>query len=275
VSARLRGAPALGTKTEIKNMNSFSGVERALAAEFSRQCDTLERGGRVVQQTMLWDAARAQVRPARSKEESHDYRYFPDPDLPPLRLSHEWIEEQRSVLPELPAARRARFREAYGIPAYDAEVLTSRRQLADYFEAVVAGHGDAKAAANWIMGEVLATLKDAGTSIDGFPVQPGDVAVLLGMVRDGKVSHSAAKKIFATMVRTGDSAGTIAAREGLTQVGDDDQLLRWIDEVFAENAEEARRLAAGEGKLIGVLVGLVMKKSGQVDAPIRGRSTSS
>jgi aspartyl-tRNA(Asn)/glutamyl-tRNA(Gln) amidotransferase subunit B len=262
VSARPFGTAALGTKTEIKNMNSFSGVERALAAEFARQCSVLDRGERVNQQTMLWDASRDEVRPARSKEESHDYRYFPDPDLPPLRLARDWIDAQRRLLPELPAARRARFQEALGLPRYDAEVLTSSPALAGYFEAVVAAHGDAKASANWVTGEVLASLRETAAGIRDFPVDPTRVGRLLGMIRDGRVSHSAAKKVFAAMIPSADPPDVVAAREGLLQVGDDDQLLRWVDAVFAENANEAGRLAAGEVKLVGVLVGLAMKKSG-------------
>jgi aspartyl-tRNA(Asn)/glutamyl-tRNA(Gln) amidotransferase subunit B len=262
IGARRRGSTALGTKTEIKNMNSFSGVERALAAEFARQCALLERGESVRQQTMLWDAGREEVRPARSKEESHDYRYFPDPDLPPLRLTADWIAARRTELPELPAARRARFIAAYGIPEYDAGVLTASRELADYFEGVASAHGDAKAAANWIMGEVLARLRDTSTDIGDFPVPPARVAQLLDMIRGGAVSHSAAKKVFAAMIASGDPPDAVAAREGLAQIGDDDQLQRWVDDVFTENANEATRLAAGEAKLVGVLVGLVMKKSG-------------
>jgi aspartyl-tRNA(Asn)/glutamyl-tRNA(Gln) amidotransferase subunit B len=278
VSARPSGAAALGTKTEIKNMNSFSGVERALAAEFARQCTMLDRGEVVTQQTMLWDASRDEVRPARSKEESHDYRYFPDPDLPPLRLAREWIESERRRLPELPAARQARFREAYALPRSDADVLTSSRALADYFESVAAAHGDPKAAANWVMGEVLAAVRDRSAHIARFPIEPARVGRLLDLVRDGTLSHSAAKKVFAAMLTSGDSPDVIAAREGLSQVGDDELLRRWVDEVFTENAREAERLAAGEAKLVGVLVGLVMKKSGgradprKVNQLVRGRA---
>ena len=163
VSARPRGATALGTKTEIKNMNSFSGVERALEAEFARQCALLDRGEPVTQQTMLWDPARGEVRPARAKEGSHDYRYFPEPDLPPLRLDAAWIASVRDQLPELPRERRARLREQFSLSAYDAEVLTASRHLADYFEQAARTHGDAKVAANWVMGEVLAALNDLPT----------------------------------------------------------------------------------------------------------------
>jgi aspartyl-tRNA(Asn)/glutamyl-tRNA(Gln) amidotransferase subunit B len=261
VSARRTGETALGTKTEIKNMNSFSGVERALDAEFARQCAVMDAGGRVEQQTMLWDAARGEVRPARSKEGSHDYRYFPDPDLPPLRLSIEWIDAVRSELPELPAARRSRFVSAHGLREYDAEVLTASRTLADYFEAVVATHGDARTAANWVMGVVLAHLNDAGISIAEFRVTPQRLAALLDLVRDGQVSNNAAKAVFARMTESDDDAETIADREGLRQVGDDRQLLAWIDAVLAEHPDEAARFLAGEKKLQGVLVGLVMKAS--------------
>ena len=261
VSARERGDPRLGTKTEVKNMNSFSGVERALEAEFARQCALLERGERVHQQTMLWDGARGEVRPARSKEESHDYRYFPEPDLPPLRLEREWIEEIGRSLPELPQARQQRFADEYALPAGDIEVLTSSAALADYFEGVARESGDAKAAANWVMGEVLAAIKVAEQGIEDFSVRPADLARLVELVRGGVVSHSAAKRIFAVMIETGDEPAKIAEREGLVQVRDAGELERWVDEVLAENPHEAERFRAGEKKLLGVLVGQVMKKS--------------
>ncbi len=262
ISTRGPGASTLGTKTEIKNMNSFSGVERALEVEFARQCALLERGERVVQQTMLWDAGSGTVRPARSKEESHDYRYFPEPDLPPLRLTREWLASVRTDLPELPAARRQRFVESFSLPAYDADVLTATRDLADYFEAVVASGAEAKVAANWVMGEVLARLKDAGIGIRELAARPAQLGVLLAMVRDGAVSHSAAKAIFAQMAKTGEDPAVIADREGLRQVGDDSQLSAWIDGVLAAHPDEAGRFLAGEKKLQGVLVGMVMKASG-------------
>ena len=262
VSARPRGATALGTRTEIKNMNSFSGVERALEAEFARQCALLDRGGTTVQQTMLWDAGRGEVRPARAKEGSHDYRYFPEPDLLPLRLDPAWISSVLERLPELPRARRTRFREQFALSVYDAEVLTASRQLADYFEGVARAHGDAKVAANWVMGEVLAALNESRLPIERFPVTPSALAALLDLTRAGTVSHSAAKRIFAGMAATGEPPAAIAEREGLLQVGDDAQLVEWIDAVLADHPGEARRFLGGEKKLLGVLVGLVMKRSG-------------
>ena len=261
VSARKRGESRLGQKTEVKNMNSFSGVERALEVEFARQCAILERGGTIEQQTMLWDAGTGQVRPARTKEASHDYRYFPEPDLPPLVIDRKWIADARERLPELPSARRERFERDYKLGGYDIEVLTASPALADYFEGVARQHGDAKAAANWVMGEVLAALKTTGQGIAHFAVRPADLATLLNMVRDGVVSHTAGKLVFAAMVRTGDPPTDIAKRDGLLKVSDDDALRRWIDEVLAEHPREADRFAAGEKKLQGVLIGAAMKKS--------------
>ncbi len=261
VSARVRGETKLGTKTEVKNLNSFSGVERALEAEFARQVHVLERGGRVEQQTMLWDGARGVVRPARSKEASHDYRYFPEPDLPPLVLSKQWVDEQRRSLPELPAARRARFAKEYALAPREVEILTSSVTLADYYEQTARAHGEPKTAANWVLGEVLAAVNAAGISLREFRVRPSDLAQLLSLVHDGKVSHTAAKRIFAEMRRSGEPPAQVAEREGLLQEGGDDAIALWVDEVLAENPDETRRFLGGERKLLGVLVGAVMKKS--------------
>ena len=262
ISARRMGETALGTKTEVKNMNSFSGVTRALEVEFERQCRVLEAGGRIEQQTMLWDADASEVRPARSKEGSHDYRYFPDPDLPPLILPLERIDRLKRELPELPAARRDRFRAEYpALTPYDIEVLTAGPGIGAYFAHVARQSGDPKTAANWVMGDVLASLKATDQSIEHFSVRPADLAELLDLVRDGVVSHAAAKQIFALMVKTGDRPYQIAEREKLLKVTDDSALVAWIDEVLAEHPDEARRFIGGERRLQGVLVGHVMKKS--------------
>ena len=261
VSARPRGTTELRPRTEIKNLNSFSNVERALELEFARHVATYEAGGTIAQQTMLFDAAKQEVRAARSKEGSHDYRYFPEPDLPPLVLDAAWLEARRAALPELPAARRARLTGVLGLSAGDAEVLTADKSVADYFEAVASIAGDGKSAANWVMGEVLAALNDSTVTIDRFPVSPARLGALVALVRGGGVSSTAGKTVFQTMLTDPAEPGAIAERDGLVQVGDDSALVGWIDEVWAEHPEEAARFAGGEKKLQGVLVGFVMKKS--------------
>jgi aspartyl-tRNA(Asn)/glutamyl-tRNA(Gln) amidotransferase subunit B len=262
ISVREHGDTKLGTKTEIKNLNSFSNVVRALDVEFARQCALVDAGGKVEQQTMLWDERAGDVRPARSKEGSHDYRYFPEPDLPPLVLEQAWVDRIERELPELPDARRERYRASHvGLSAYDIDVLTSSVALGDYFEHVARQSGDPKTAANWVLGEVLATLKETSQTIAHFTVRPADLAALIVLVGDGTISNSAAKQVFATMVKTGDPPIQIVERQGLRKVTDDSALAAWIDEVVAEHPDEAKRLFAGEKRLQGVLVGHVMKKS--------------
>jgi aspartyl-tRNA(Asn)/glutamyl-tRNA(Gln) amidotransferase subunit B len=261
ISVRPPGHDKLGTKTEVKNMNSFSAVERALEAEFERQCALIDSGGKVEQQTLLWDATRETVRPSRTKEGSHDYRYFPEPDLLPLMLDTKWIDDARKNLPELPDARRLRLSQEYGVSTSEVEQLMATPALAEYFEAVARASGDGKAAYNWVMGEVLATLRLSGGDVDIFPVRPADLAQLLNLVRDGTVSHTAAKRVFALMKETGHPAAQVAADEGLLQVGDEGAIATWVDEVLQEHPEEAKRYLSGEKKLQGVLVGFVMKKS--------------
>ncbi len=262
VSARPKGESRLGTKTEVKNMNSFSGVERALSFEFARQCELLDRGEEVTQQTLLWDAAKGEARISRTKEGSHDYRYFPEPDLRPLILDRDWISKMEASIPELPAARKKRFAADYQIGSEDVEKITAHPSIADYFEIVARAAGDGKAAANWVMGEVQATLNARGVDITQFAVRPADLAQLLNMIRDGLVSHAAAKRVFALMAENGKPPAQIAHDEGLLKVGDDAALAGWIDEALSEHPEEAKRFVSGERKLQGVLVGFVMKKSG-------------
>ncbi|HEU4748015.1 MAG TPA: Asp-tRNA(Asn)/Glu-tRNA(Gln) amidotransferase subunit GatB [Gemmatimonadaceae bacterium] len=262
ISVRRPGESKLGTKTEVKNMNSFSAVERALDLEFERQCALVDSGGKVEQQTLLWDSAREIVRPSRTKEGSHDYRYFPEPDLRPLLLDTEWIERVRHELPELPDARRRRLSLDFGLAPGEVEQLTSSPAVAEYFEAVARASGDGKGAYNWVMGEVTAALRASGKGVDAFRVRPADLAQLLNLVRDGTISHTAGKRVFALMVETGKPAAQVAADEGLLQVGDNSVVGGWVDEVLLEHPEEAARYLAGEKKLQGVLVGFVMRKSG-------------
>jgi aspartyl-tRNA(Asn)/glutamyl-tRNA(Gln) amidotransferase subunit B len=264
VSARPVGATTLGTKTEVKNMNSFSGVERALESEFARQCAVLAAGGRVVQQTMLWDGAKGEVRPARSKEQSHDYRYFPEPDLPPLRLSEAWIAEQLAALPELPAARRARFVGEYGVDDVEVGELIADPEISRYFEDVARGLGDPKAAANWVRGEVLAAL-----NAERGMVPPTGLVELVGLVKAGTISNSAAKTVFDEMLKSGRPAGAIVDQMGLRQVGDDGALRDWLAQAKSAHPTEFERYAAGEKKLKGVLIKYVMDLSNRRADPKR------
>jgi aspartyl-tRNA(Asn)/glutamyl-tRNA(Gln) amidotransferase subunit B len=261
VSVRPRGASALGTKTEVKNMNSFANVERALAFEIERQMELLTRGGVVVHETLLWDAGRGTARPMRSKEESHDYRYFPDPDLPPLCIDAELIERVRAALPELPSAKEARFRERYGVPAYDAAVLAATRPVADYFEAVVHSSGDGKAASNWVMTDVLGWLNQQQQTIDRFPLSPQQLGALIRLTIAGTLSSSMARRVFGRMIETGETAEQIVAAEGLVQVRDEVQIATWASEVIAAFPDEAARYRGGEEKLLAFFMGQLMKKS--------------
>jgi aspartyl-tRNA(Asn)/glutamyl-tRNA(Gln) amidotransferase subunit B len=257
ISVRRPGAAAFGTKTEVKNVNSFANVEKALEAERERQIALIESGGQVSQVSLLFNAATGQVRPMRSKEESHDYRYFPDPDLPPLVVRSEWVEEERARLPELPDAKRARLAAQYGLPAYDARVLAAEVELADYFEETVASGAEGKVAANWIMSDVLAAYNQSGR----LAVAPTVLARLIGLVKDGTVSHQAGKKVYAELAAVGGDPRDVAERLGLLQVRDESALERWVDEVIAASPGEVARFRGGETKLLGFLVGQVMKKS--------------
>ena len=258
LSVRRAGDTALGTKTEVKNINSFAFVEKALAVERDRQIAVLAAGGRIDQQTMLYDAKANAVRPQRTKEESKDYRYFPEPDLPPLVVPEAWLTEERTALPELPAARRERFATQYGLPAQDAAVLVQSRAVADYFEAVVGAGAEAKPAANWVMGEALA---DANARGGALRVPAGAVARLIALVKEGAVSHQAGKRVFAALAEGGGDPRAIAGSLGLLQVADTNALARWVEDVLAAHAAEVARYRTGETKLLAFFVGQVMKAS--------------
>jgi len=262
VSLRRPGEEVLGTKTELKNLNSFSAVERGLDREIERQARILEEGGAVVQETILYDEGTGRVRPMRRKEESHDYRYFPDPDLPPLRLASEWIEEVVGGLPESPLARRRRFREAYDLPDYDAGVLTADRELADFFEEVAAHAPHPKLASNWTMGPVLRLMNQEDLSIRDFPVGAAALGELLTLVDEGVVSENGGRRVLRRMVETGRSPGRIVEEEGLAQIRDEERLRGWVDEAIDAHPDEVRRYREGEEKLLGYLVGQVMRSSG-------------
>ncbi len=261
ISVRPRGQTALGTKTEIKNLNTFSGAERAIEIEYARQCSVLRAGGTIEQQTMLWDGQRNEIRPARSKEGSHDYRYFPDPDLPPLVLSEEFIRAQYAVLPELPRVRRDRFVSAYGLQLADADQLTAHRALANYFERVTNECDDAKRASNWVLGVVLAAINAGSGAITQPPVSASRVASLIRMEAQGTVSNSAARQLFTMLIEGDADPNELAQRTGLLKISDEGALEAWVNDVLAEMPAEAKRFLAGEVKLQGVIVGRVMKKS--------------
>jgi aspartyl-tRNA(Asn)/glutamyl-tRNA(Gln) amidotransferase subunit B len=262
VSVRPAGQERFGTKAEVKNLNSFRYLEKALEYEIVRQIDLLEGGGRVVQETRLWDSAAGRTLSMRSKEEAHDYRYFPEPDLPPLVVTEARVAAVRGTMPELPEARRQRFVAKYGLPAYDAGVLTSSSGLADYFERVAAASGNAKAASNWVMGELLRTLKERGTAVEQVPLTPAALAGLIALVNKGTISSSIAKEVFAKMYDTGRSAEDIVAAEGLAQNSDEGALLAIVRDVIAANSATVEEYRAGKTKGFGFLVGQIMKGSG-------------
>ncbi len=248
-----------GTKTELKNMNSFRFVERGLARELERQIGILQSGGSVEQTTLHYDPDTDEVHELRSKEYAHDYRYFPEPDLLPLELTETWIREIKSRLPELPDQMRTRFMEEYGLSEYDAGVLTADRDLATYYESVAAGPGvDPKQAANWITVELRGRLNEAGIEISDSKVGPERMADLIGLVAEGTISRSAAKDVLDRIFETGESPSAVVEREGLAAVGGD-ELSGTVDEVIAANPEEAERVRGGDKKVIGFLIGQVMR----------------
>ncbi len=262
VSLRPAGGGSLGVKTEIKNVNSFSGIEKAIALEIERQRYLLEGGGRVRQQTLLWDDQRGEIRPMRSKEESPDYRYFPEPDLQPLVLDAAWVAEVGASLPELPRARRRRFEEAFGLPSHDADALTRSAATADYFEAAAAIHGDAKSVSNWVMGPLRALLNERGEDARAVPVRPRALAALIALVEDGTLSRTAAKTVLGVLADEGGEPASVVERLGLAQVRDERRLTVWVDAVLADHAREVVRYRAGEVRLLGFFVGQVMRRSG-------------
>jgi aspartyl-tRNA(Asn)/glutamyl-tRNA(Gln) amidotransferase subunit B len=263
VSLRPRGSSAFGTKVEIKNLNSFRNVQRALEFEVKRQAAALAGGERIVQETRLWDADGGRTRSMRSKEFAHDYRYFPEPDLVPLRIDAAWIDEVRAALPELPRARRQRFVAQHGLPPYDAEVLTQSLALADYFEATVREFPHPKTVSNWVMSELLRELGgDDERAIAGSPIPPGHLAGLLRLVEEGTISGKIAKDVFEKMFRSGDDAATIVRRDGLTQVTDADALARIVADVIAANPRAIEDYRKGKTAAAKALVGQVMKATG-------------
>jgi len=261
ISLRPKGAATLGTKTELKNINSFRFVKQALEYEIRRQRALLADGREIVQETRLWDPAQGQTFSMRGKEEAHDYRYFPDPDLAPVQIDQEWLEKLRRTLPELPAARAARFQEVYGLPSHDADVLTGDKDLADYFEACLKDFPHPKTVSNWIMSELLRELKKTDAGLTACRVTPPALARLLTLVEQGAISGKIAKSVFETMFATGQDPDTIIRSQGLAQISDPDTLLSLAREIVAAHPKEAADFRAGKTKVMGFFVGQLMKRT--------------
>jgi aspartyl-tRNA(Asn)/glutamyl-tRNA(Gln) amidotransferase subunit B len=267
VSVRRSGSPRLGNKTEIKNVNSFSGVERALSLEIARQIATLEAGSVVGQQTLRWDDHREELRKMRSKEESHDYRYFPEPDLSPVRVTQEQVTTVLESLPELPRVRCSRFKKVYELKDYDAEVLTQSAANADYFEELVGIHIDPQVAAKWVVGPLQGLMNQRRENAQTVPVRPAQIAALIGLIERGVVSESTAKSVLVILAQEGGSPSDIIEARGLMQEQDIGQLTSWVTEVLAKRSEEVARYRGGESKILGYLVGQVMQSSGGTADP--------
>lgn len=261
VSVRRKGEERFGTKVELKNLNSVRFMQRAIEYEIERQIGVLERGGTVVQETRLWDDRAGETRPMRSKEEAHDYRYFPEPDLPPLIVTDEFIARVRAEMPELPSARRQRFMDQYGLAFNDAAQLTTDRALADYFERAAQAASNARAAANWVRTELLRELEASKTEIESCPITPENLGALIRLIDQGRISGKQGKEVFAEMFATGKSAEEIVRQRGLEQVSDVAEIERLVEQAIAANPKQVEQYRAGKEGLLGFFVGQVMKAS--------------
>jgi aspartyl-tRNA(Asn)/glutamyl-tRNA(Gln) amidotransferase subunit B len=261
VSVRLKGAEKFGTKAEVKNLNSFRFLKMALEYEIRRQVDVIESGGKVVQETRLYNVETGQTVGMRSKEHAHDYRYFPEPDLVPLRISQLWLDKVKSELPELPQDRRNRFVSDYGLREYDAEVLTLTRATGDYFEEAVKISNDGRATANWVIGDLMGLLKAAGKEISDSPVSSRHLGELIALIGKGELTGKLAKEILPKMFETSDAPNAIMEREGLKQISDTGALEKMVDDVLAANPKQVEQYKSGKTTVIGFLVGQVMKAS--------------
>ncbi|HZM85511.1 MAG TPA: Asp-tRNA(Asn)/Glu-tRNA(Gln) amidotransferase subunit GatB [Blastocatellia bacterium] len=261
VSVRLRGANEFGTRVELKNLNSFRFLQKALEYEIDRQIATIEAGGKVVQETRLWNEHESKTYSMRSKEEAHDYRYFPEPDLPPLVIDDNLIEKQRAALPELSEARRRRFIDEYGLSLDDASQLTDARETAEYFEAAARTSGNAKASANWILNELVREMKSSATDFSSVPVSPEALAAMIKMIDSGGISGKMAKDVLVRMYQTGRTAEEIVSEMGGSQVSDEAAIREFVDRAIAANPKQLEQYRAGKTSLVGFFVGQVMKLS--------------
>ncbi|RKN71838.1 Asp-tRNA(Asn)/Glu-tRNA(Gln) amidotransferase subunit GatB [Paenibacillus ginsengarvi] len=261
ISIRPYGQEKFGTRAELKNMNSFRGVQRGLEYEELRQAEILSSGGEVVQETRRWDEAQGKTFTMRGKEEAHDYRYFPDPDLVRLYIDNEWKARIRATIPELPDARKARYTEEYGLPAYDAEVITSSKKLADLFEQSLQYTKDAKAVSNWIMGDLLGYLNTNGLEIEAVRITGQGLGEMIGLIEKGTISGKIAKTVFKEMLVSGKNPGQIVEEQGLVQISDEGAIRAIVDKVVVANPQSVADYKAGKEKAVGFLVGQVMKES--------------
>lgn len=261
ISVRLKGETELGTKTEIKNMNSFRNVERAIEYEIKRQIELIEDGERIVQQTLLWNADANEAYPMRSKEEAHDYRYFPDPDLLPVIVDKDWKDEIAQSLPELPDFKIKRFVADYSLPLYDSEVLTQTKSLADYYEQVITVTDEYKIASNWIIGDVLAVINDKKIEISEFPVTPLNLGKLINLIKDGTISGKIAKEIFPIMLENNSDPEQIVKEKNLVQISDTSEIETIIKRIIDANLNQVEEYRSGKEKVFGFFVGQVMKES--------------
>lgn len=259
VSIRPVGRKEFGTRAEVKNINSFKFVEKALEYEIKRQVKVIEEGGKIIQETRLWDSNRGITESMRGKEEAHDYRYFPEPDLVPIMATEDWINEIKASLPELPDAKMERFITVYGLPEYDADLLTSERATADWFEDAVKAGGQAKAVSNWMMGELTKLLNDENKTLEECLLRPEQLAEMIRLIDDGTISGKIAKTVFEEMYRTGKSAGEIVREKSLTQISDTGAIEKAVEEVIAKSPKEVERFRGGDEKLMSFFVGQVMK----------------
>ena len=261
VSVRLTGDKSLGVKTELKNMNSFKNVEKAIQKEIERQIDIIEEGGKIIQQTLLWDADKEEIKIMRTKEEAHDYRYFPEPDLLLVIIDDVWKNELMSKMPELPDVRRKKFSNLYKLPEYDCEILTSTKELADYFESAAKHSDDFKSISNWVMVEVLKFINENNLSVNQFRLSPINLGKLINLINDKTISNKIAKDIFAELIERNIGPLIIIKEKGLTQINDSKFIEEIIDRVIKSNQEQVKQYLAGKDKVLGFFVGQIMKES--------------
>lgn len=261
ISVRVKGENEFGVKTEIKNMNSFRNVERAIEYEINRQIELIEDGDKVVQQTLLWDADANEAYPMRTKEEAHDYRYFPDPDLLPVEINDKWLNELKTSLIELPDAKLKRFVNSYGLPLYDSEIITSSLELANYYENIVSVTDEYKLASNWLIGDVLSVLNEKKFNIKEFTISPENLGKLVNLIKEGTISSKIAKEVFADMLTNNSDPESIVKEKNLVQISDPDELKEIIQRIAEKNPEQVSEYRAGKEKVFGFFVGQIMKET--------------